>query len=223
MSSSTPTLAPSPELSPPIPFTPSKHNSLLPAFINLHITCISSPPHPILTFLPPFPSSKIAAVESWWRDRFAEVLAGTRHIVFVMVLPHGGEKVKIAGVCMVSTPKTETGPHQGFVEKFMVDPEFRGRGVGSGIMRIVEDVVLEKGAWLLNVDLLMGLEKMLDTDVGSLAEGIYRRMGYIECGRIPEYGVWSPTGELKTEVFFYKKLKGAEQAKVENEPVNKLN
>lgn len=28
----------------------------------------------------------------------------------------------------------------------------------------------------------------------------------MKCGRIPEYDVWSKTGELKTEVFFYKKI-----------------
>ncbi|KAB8290050.1 hypothetical protein EYC80_010376 [Monilinia laxa] len=120
---------------------------------------------------------------------------------------------------MLSTPKSETGPHRGFVEKFMVDPEFRGRGVGTGIMKMMEVVALERGAWLL----------MLDTDVGSLGEGIYRRMGYIECGRIPEYDVWSKTGELKTEVFFYKKLTQSEEGKESSvkeekkEDVNELN
>lgn len=77
------------------------------------------------------------------------MLEGTRHILFVATLPKEGEEIRIAGVCMLSTPKSETGPHRGFVEKFMVDPEFRGRGVGTGIMRMVEAVALEKGAWLL--------------------------------------------------------------------------
>ncbi|KAM0310394.1 hypothetical protein ACHAO8_008144 [Botrytis cinerea] len=194
-------MSPSPELSQPIVFDPAKHLPLLPAFVHLHKTCVESPPYPVLTFLPPFPPEKISKVESWWQDRFSEVKSATRHIVFVMLQPKEGEKAQVAGVCMLSTPTCETGPHRGFVEKFMVDPEFRGKGVGTGIMRATEKVAEEMGAWLL----------MLDTDVGSSAEGIYRRMGYIECGRIPEYDVWSQTGELKTEVFFYKKLVGAEK------------
>ncbi|KAJ8064184.1 hypothetical protein OCU04_006535 [Sclerotinia nivalis] len=146
-----------PQLSQPTLFTPKMHLSLLPAFTHLHQTCISSPPYPILTFLPPFPAPKIRALESWWRDRFNEVVAGTRHILFVTTIPTAGEtipkseekEVKIAGVCMLSTPQSETGPHRGFVEKFLVDPMFRGRGVGTGIMRGIEEVARERGAWLL--------------------------------------------------------------------------
>ncbi|EMR81305.1 putative acyl- n-acyltransferase protein [Botrytis cinerea BcDW1] len=173
-------MSPSPELSQPIVFDPAKHLPLLPAFVHLHKTCVESPPYPVLTFLPPFPPEKISKVESWWQDRFSEVKSATRHIVFVMLQPKEGEKAQVAGVCMLSTPTCETGPHRGFVEKFMVDPELRGKGVGTGIMRATEKVAEEMGAWLL-------------------------------CGRIPEYDVWSQTGELKTEVFFYKKLVGAEK------------
>ncbi|KAM0137379.1 hypothetical protein ACHAP3_004186 [Botrytis cinerea] len=142
-------MSPSPELSQPIVFDPAKHLPLLPAFVHLHKTCVESPPYPVLTFLPPFPPEKISKVESWWQDRFSEVKSATRHIVFVMFQPKEGEKAQVAGVCMLSTPTCETGPHRGFVEKFMVDPEFRGKGVGTGIMRATEKVAEEMGAWLL--------------------------------------------------------------------------
>lgn len=66
-----------------------------------------------------------------------------------MVGPQPGETARVAGVCMLSTPMSETGPHRGFVEKFMVDPVFRGKGVGSRIMRMTEKVAEEKRAWLL--------------------------------------------------------------------------
>lgn len=46
---------------------------------------------------------------------------------------------------------------------------------------------------------------MLDTETGSLAETVYRKLGYTELGKIPKYGI-SPTGELKDGTFFYKQL-----------------
>lgn len=46
---------------------------------------------------------------------------------------------------------------------------------------------------------------MLDTETGSPAEEMYRKLGYIELGTIPKYGI-SPTGELKDGTFFYKQL-----------------
>lgn len=46
---------------------------------------------------------------------------------------------------------------------------------------------------------------MLDTETGSPAEELYRKLGYTELGTIPKYGI-SPTGELKDGTFFYKQL-----------------
>lgn len=46
---------------------------------------------------------------------------------------------------------------------------------------------------------------MLDTETGSAAEEVYRRLGYIELGTIPRYGM-SPTGEVRDGTFFYKHL-----------------
>lgn len=47
---------------------------------------------------------------------------------------------------------------------------------------------------------------MLDTETGSPAEDIYRKLGYTEIGKIPKYGISPATGELKDETFFYKSL-----------------
>jgi hypothetical protein len=45
----------------------------------------------------------------------------------------------------------------------------------------------------------------LDTETGSNAEKVYSKLGWVEVGKIPKYGV-SPDGELKDETFFYKQL-----------------
>lgn len=48
---------------------------------------------------------------------------------------------------------------------------------------------------------------MLDTEVGSAAEDVCRKFGYVEVGRIPNYGI-SPAvpRQLKDQIFFYKQL-----------------
>lgn len=47
--------------------------------------------------------------------------------------------------------------------------------------------------------------KVLDTETDSPAEAVYKKLGYVEMGKIPKYGM-SPTGELKDGTFFYKQL-----------------
>lgn len=46
---------------------------------------------------------------------------------------------------------------------------------------------------------------MLDTETGTVAEHLYRKLGYVEVGKIPEFAI-SPGGGLKSETFFYKQL-----------------
>lgn len=47
---------------------------------------------------------------------------------------------------------------------------------------------------------------MVDTETGSPAEAVYRKLGYTEVGKIPKYGITPFTGQLKDETFFYKQL-----------------
>jgi ribosomal protein S18 acetylase RimI-like enzyme len=46
---------------------------------------------------------------------------------------------------------------------------------------------------------------MADTEHGKPSEELYRRLGYIEIGQIPNYSK-SPAGDLRDEVFFYKNI-----------------
>jgi hypothetical protein len=38
-----------------------------------------------------------------------------------------------------------------------------------------------------------------------VAEQVYKKLGYVEIGQVPNYGM-SPSGELKGGTFFYKQL-----------------
>lgn len=60
----------------------------------------------------------------------------------------GGEDV-LAGVVSLAMPDTETGSMRGQVERLLVSPDFRKRGLARAMMNILEDVAKEKGRWLL--------------------------------------------------------------------------
>jgi hypothetical protein len=51
----------------------------------------------------------------------------------------------------------------------------------------------------------MTAQQTLDTETGSSGEAVFRKLGYTELGKIPNYSM-SPTGELKGATFFYKQL-----------------
>lgn len=46
---------------------------------------------------------------------------------------------------------------------------------------------------------------MTDTETGTVAEALYRKLGYVEIGKIPDFAI-SPGGGLRAETFFYKQL-----------------
>ena len=48
---------------------------------------------------------------------------------------------------------------------------------------------------------------MLDTTIGLPAEQVYPKLGYIEWGVIPKYGISPANGRLVDEKFFYKDLR----------------
>ncbi|KAK2025499.1 acetyltransferase [Colletotrichum zoysiae] len=180
----------------PYTFSPADHGHLIPYLAALHAACISTD-RTLATFLPPLSHEKLLG---WWKDRISEVTAGTRIMLILLDESEPGSKPKgteLMGVVMLLMPFSETGPFRGYVEKLLVSPKFRRRGAARLLMSALEDEAVQRGRTLL----------MLDTEAGSPAEEVYKRLGYIEVGRIPNYGI-SPgvPQQLKDEVFFYKQL-----------------
>nr|MBF4390469.1 GNAT family N-acetyltransferase [Vibrio anguillarum] len=60
--------------------------------------------------------------------------------------------------------------------------------------------LMEKTALELSLQLLV-----LDTRLGDVASLLYRSIGYIEAGQIPEFAR-SSSGKLEATVYFYKQL-----------------
>jgi len=63
---------------------------------------------------------------------------------------------------------------------------------------------LTRGGLLAGACVLTILQ-MLDVESGSVAEEVFRKLGYVEFGKVPRYGR-SPAGTTKDQTFFYKDL-----------------
>ncbi|KAI8176691.1 Acetyltransferase [Colletotrichum sp. SAR 10_75] len=180
----------------PYIFSPADHSHLIPYLAALHASCISHD-RTLATFLPPLSHEKLLG---YWKERIAEVSGGTRMMLILLDESEPGTKPKgteLMGVVMLWMPYSETGPFRGFVEKLLISPKFRQRGGARMLIAALEGESIRRGRTLL----------MLDTEAGSTAEEVCRKFGYIEVGRIPNFGI-SPAvpRQLKDEVFFYKAL-----------------
>ncbi|KAH7313126.1 acetyltransferase, partial [Rhexocercosporidium sp. MPI-PUGE-AT-0058] len=175
-------------------YDPSNHSHLIPFLASVHADCITSPPFTVATFLPPLSTSRM---EAWWTARAAEVAAGSRHIIMQLATSPGTGKEEVAGYVMLDMPESETGPFRGGVEKLLVSPRWRERGIARSVMGVLEEIAVKEGRKLL----------MLGTTKRSPAEMIYPKLGYVKIGEIPGNELSPVDGSLKDEVLFYKDLR----------------
>ncbi|KAK1965693.1 hypothetical protein LY78DRAFT_658044 [Colletotrichum sublineola] len=129
-------------------FSPADHGHLIPYLAALHAACISSD-RTLATFLPPLSHEKLLG---WWKDRIAEVTAGTRIMLILLDESEPGSKPKgteLMGVVMLLMPYSETGPFRGFVEKLLISPKFRRRGGARMLMSALEGEAVQRGRTLL--------------------------------------------------------------------------
>lgn len=60
-----------------------------------------------------------------------------------------GDEEQLAGCVSLDHTTVETGPFRAEIEKLLVDPRFRRRGVARALMVKLEEVARERGATLL--------------------------------------------------------------------------
>ncbi|CAD0107511.1 unnamed protein product [Aureobasidium uvarum] len=175
-------------------FEPGKHDHLIPAFAFIHENCVETD-HTLVNFHPPFKHQNLETpdvrVLEYWKSNAARVNEGTKVIFMQMAVSESGHE-ELAGYVALGSQACETGPFRGSVEKLLVSPRYRRRGIAKRLMSKLEEVALARGTSLL---------------AGSPAEGIYPRLGYTRLGAIPRYGVSPKDGRLVDEVFFYKDLR----------------
>jgi acetyltransferase len=118
-----------------------------------------------------------------------EVEAGKR---LVVVARDGGHVVGTVHLALVGWPN---GRHRAEVQKLMVHSAARRQGLATRLMAEIESLARANGRTLL----------ILDTISGSEADPLYRRLGYVEAGEIPDYAAM-PDGVLAPTTVFYKHL-----------------
>jgi GNAT superfamily N-acetyltransferase len=101
----------------------------------------------------------------------------------------------VAGSVQLALCERENGRHRADVQKLFVHGLHRGRGIASKLMAELESEARACGRSLL----------ILDTLKGSDAEAIYRHLGWIRAGEVPDFAAF-PDGTLYPTVYYYKAL-----------------
>ena len=137
-------------------------------------------------FVSPLPRE---AASQYWRDVFRDVRQGSRILLVLRVDGRILDTVQL-GLCM-----RPNGLHRAEVQKLFVHSTSRRRGFGRALM-----TAIEREARIADRSLLY-----LDTESHKPAERMYRQLGWILVGEIPDYAS-SPDGHLHGTMIFYKKL-----------------
>ncbi|MBN8891533.1 MAG: GNAT family N-acetyltransferase [Rhodospirillales bacterium] len=139
-----------------------------------------------LEFLPPM---ELAAARAYWKQKSREVALGQRLLLVAWV------EGMLAGTVMLRLESSPDQPHGAHVQKLMVAPGLRRRGVARLLMRAAEQAAIAAGRPLVT----------LGARGGDPAEAMYRALGWTECGRIAGYTA-NAAGGFDDGVFFVKRL-----------------
>jgi len=139
-----------------------------------------------VSFLPPLAPAKARA---FWHRAARAVASGQR------ILLGGWRRGVLAGTGTVDLAMPENQPHRADVQKILVEPAFRRRGLAREILRACEAEALKAGRRLL----------VLDTREDDAGEGLYRSEGWREYGRLGAYAL-DAEGNAQGTVFFAKQL-----------------
>lgn len=130
----------------PVLFNPALHSHLIPSFASIHAACITTEPYMMATFLPPL---DLKVMEKWWESRIQEQVQGSRKIILQLAPNPTSEKPELAGYVMLAMPWSQTGPFRGIVEKLIVSPEHRMKGIARAMMKKVEEIAKKGGKTLI--------------------------------------------------------------------------
>ena len=133
-------------------------------------------------FLPPL---NLSEAHNYWRD-----VLSPETILFTAKI-----NKQIVGSVQLHLCSKKNGEHRVEIAKLMTHPDYRRRGIGQLLMNCAEDKAKSAGKSLI----------VLDTREGDPSNLLYKSIGYVEAGRIPNYAK-SADGELHATIFYYKNL-----------------
>jgi GNAT superfamily N-acetyltransferase len=139
-----------------------------------------------LTWLPPLAASEARA---YWKQVSSQVALG-KAVLLVAWLDGA-----LVGTVQLGLDTPQNAPHRAEVEKLMVEPAMRRRGVGRALMRKLEQAARGIGRSLL----------VLDTRTGSPALALYDSLGWQRAGVIPGFEL-GPDRASADAVFLWKSL-----------------
>lgn len=128
-------------------------------------------------------------LDVFWRGMIDKIANGHVHLF----LARGPEGVDGCVLLMLVTIPNQ--PHRAEISKLLVHRRARRKGLAELLMRAAEAEARSLGRTLLT----------LDTVQGSTADRLYRRLGYVEAGPIPNYALF-PDGTPCTTVVFWKAI-----------------
>lgn len=139
-----------------------------------------------VSFLAPL---TLVQAEDWWRKTFS----ASRSQAIVLV---AREADQIVGTVQLHPAWAPNQPHRAEVVKLLVHRRNRRAGLGTRLMRAIEDAAQRAGFTLLT----------LDAKRGAAAEHLYRRLGWTCVGTIPGFALDPDGATAHDAVVFYKQL-----------------
>ena len=139
-----------------------------------------------ISFMLPMTQDK---AERFWRGVVEGVVNNER-----VLLVAQNEQGEIIGSVQVVLLQPENQPHRADISKMIVHRGARKKGIAAALMVAAEAEALREGKTVL----------VLDT-ASDEAKRTYRKLGWQECGVIPDYALL-PGGELCATTYFYKRL-----------------
>lgn len=144
-----------------------------------------------VSYLPPL-APEVA--RGFWKRMAADIAAGSR------ILLAAWDNGVLVGTVMLEHAAAPNQPHRSEVQKLLVHPSARRRGIARWLMARAEQEARRAGKSLLT----------LDTRAGDAAEQLYRSMGWNAAGRIPGYAL-NAEGIPCDTLFFWKQVDSLDQ------------
>jgi ribosomal protein S18 acetylase RimI-like enzyme len=133
-------------------------------------------------FLPPLSKEEATA---YWKDVMSPGV-----ILWIIKVDHS-----ISGTVQLQLAQKSNATHRAEVAKLMVHPSKRKKGLARRLMENLENRAILEGRSLL----------VLDTRAGDPSNLLYKSLGYMEAGGIPNYAQ-SADGRLDGTIFYYKMI-----------------
>ena len=139
-----------------------------------------------VSFLAPLP---LETAEIWWRRTLE---AADIRAVFLVKRDADG----IAGSVQLHPAWAPYQPHRADIAKLLVHRRCRRLGLGAQLMKAAEDAARAAGFRLLT----------LDAKRGTAAEHLYRKLGWVVAGTIPDYALDTDGRTPHDTVVFFKPI-----------------